>query len=71
MSDWQTRENLDLLEKYPPFEECEDWYDFYDHVIALCKDHGICLDEDGELFDADIDVLVKALLALPDGWEER
>ena len=70
MSWTRNRKYLDLLEKYPPFEECEDYYDFYDHVMALCKDHGIRLDEDSELFDADIGVLVKVLLALPDGWEE-
>jgi hypothetical protein len=66
MSDWQTRENLDLLEKYPPFNMCEDYYDFCDHVLDLCEDHGIRTDEDSELFDADIDVLVKILLTLQD-----
>jgi hypothetical protein len=71
MNDWQTQEYFDLIDKYPPFDECEDYYDFCDHVLALCKDHRIRLDEDSELFDADIDVLVRVLLALPDGWEGK
>jgi hypothetical protein len=71
MNDWQTQEYFDLIDKYPPFSVCEDYYDFCDHVLALCEDHGIRTDEDSELFDADIDVLVRVLLALPDGWEGK
>jgi len=71
MADWETKEYLELLEKYPPFDQCEDWYDFYDHVLAVCKDLKVCLDEDGEILEMDFEDIVKALLALPDGWEEK
>lgn len=71
MADWQTQEYFDLIDKYPPFDECEDWYDFYDHVIAVCKDLRVCLDEDGEILEMDFDDIVKALIALPDKKEEK
>jgi hypothetical protein len=50
------------LTKFPPFDECEDYYDFYDHVTILCKEHGVCLDDEGYLLDVDLDTRVKALL---------
>lgn len=71
MNDWQTQEYFDLIDKYPPFDECDDWYDFYDHVIAVCKDLKVCLDEDGEILEMDFDDIVKALIALPDKKEDK
>ena len=64
MSWTRNRKYLDLLDNFPPFEECEDYYDFYDHVVWLCKDHKVCLDDEGNLLDVDLDVMVKALLGV-------
>ncbi len=62
MSWTRNRKYIELLTKFPPFEECEDYYDFYDHVTILCKEHGVCLDDEGYLLDVDLDTKVKALL---------
>lgn len=62
MSWTRNRKYLELLTYFPPFEECEDYYDFYDHVTILCKEHKVCLDEEGYLLDVDLDTKVKALL---------
>ena len=58
----KNKQYLALLIKFPPFEECEDYYDFYDHVTNLCKEYGVCLDDEGYLLDVDLDTKVKALL---------
>ena len=62
MSWTRNRKYIELLTKFPSFDECEDYYDFYDHVTILCKEHGVCLDEEGYLLDVDLDTKVKALL---------
>ena len=62
MSWTRNRKYIELLTKFPPFEECEDYYDFYDHVSSLCKEHKVCVDEEGYLLDVDLDTKVKALL---------
>ena len=62
MSWTRNRKYIELLNKFPPFEECEDYYDFYDHVSSLCKEHNVCVDKDGYLLDVDLDTRVKALL---------
>lgn len=62
MHTWRTKRRTEVLKKYPPFAEIEDYYDFYDHVEYLCKEHKACLDEDGDLLDVDLDEMVEALL---------
>ena len=66
MSWTRNRKYIELLTKFPPSEECEDYYDFYDHVTILCKEHGVCLDDEGYLLDVDLDTRVKALLEVKD-----
>ena len=58
----RNRKYIELLTKFPPWEECEDYYDFCDHVASLCKEHHVCLDDKGSLLDISIDAKVSALL---------
>ena len=62
MSWTRNRKYLELLTKFPPFEECEDYYDFCDHVNYLCKEHKVCVDKEGYLLDVDLAMKVNALL---------
>ncbi|MDD3998055.1 MAG: hypothetical protein PHH86_10140 [Sphaerochaetaceae bacterium] len=62
MRTWRTKQRTEVLKRFPPFAEIEDYYDFYDHVEFLCKEHKVCLDEDGDLLDVDLDEMVETLL---------
>lgn len=66
MSWTKNKQYIALLIEFPPFEECEDYYDFCDHVASLCKVHGVCIDDEGYLLDVDLAIKVKALLEVKD-----
>ena len=62
MSWTRNRKYLDLLTEFPPFEECEDYYDFCDHVASLCREHHVCMDNDRFFLDVGLYTRVNALL---------
>ena len=62
MSWTRNRKYIDLLTEFPPWEECEDYYDLCDHVASLCREHHVCMDNEGFLLDVDLDARVKELL---------